>query len=162
ADCVSGGSRTQSSPLFSVVCDYLDTNQKSKIQNPESKTLPVHFSAILVILQLPTITAMIYHSRVVSIGGLPLGGDYPIRIQSMMKPNTLRTRAKVAQTIRLIEARDELVRIAETEQKEAANLGVNIAKLIKREYRVTLIADIYLNPGTAELTARLVEKVRNE
>ncbi len=160
ADCVSGGSRTQSSPLFSVVCDYLDTNQKSKIQNPESKTLPVHFSAILVILQLPTITAMIYHSRVVSIGGLPLGGDYPIRIQSMTNTNTLGTRATVDQAIRMIEAGSELVRITAPGPKEAANLGVIKAELIKRGYRVPLIADIHFNPGAAEIAARLVEKVR--
>ncbi|MCO5262752.1 MAG: (E)-4-hydroxy-3-methylbut-2-enyl-diphosphate synthase [Lentimicrobium sp.] len=103
---------------------------------------------------------MIYQSRVVNIGSLPLGGSHPIRLQSMTNTNTLDTRSTVEQAIRMIEAGSELVRITAPGPKEATNLGVIKAELKKRGFEVPLIADIHFNPEAAEIAARLVEKVR--
>ncbi len=101
-----------------------------------------------------------YGTRVVNIGNLPLGGSHPVRIQSMTNTDTMDTIATVAQTIRLIEAGCEYVRITAPSVKEARNLGVIKAELAKRGYTVPLIADIHFVPKAAEEAARLVEKVR--
>ncbi len=101
-----------------------------------------------------------YKSRVVAIGHLPMGGTNPIRIQSMTNTNTMDTHATVAQTIRLVDAGCEYVRITAPSVKEAENLGVIKAELRKKGYEVPLIADIHFVPRAAEVAARLVEKVR--
>ncbi|NQV42016.1 MAG: (E)-4-hydroxy-3-methylbut-2-enyl-diphosphate synthase [Candidatus Marinimicrobia bacterium] len=101
-----------------------------------------------------------YESRVVNIGDIPLGGNNPIRIQSMTNTDTMDTAGTVAQTIRLVEAGCEYVRITAPSVKEAQNLGVIKAELKKRGYTVPLIADIHFVPRAAEEAAKLVEKVR--
>jgi (E)-4-hydroxy-3-methylbut-2-enyl-diphosphate synthase len=99
-------------------------------------------------------------SRAVAIGGLPLGGEYPIRVQSMTTTDTMDTIATVNQSIRMIDAGCEYVRITAPSLKEAQNLE-NIKKELKyRGYHVPLIADIHYTPNAAELAARIVEKVR--
>lgn len=99
-------------------------------------------------------------TRVVDIGGVPLGGDNPIRIQSMTTTDTMDTEATVAQSIRMIEAGCEYVRITAPSLKEAQNLE-NIKKELRaRGYHAPLIADIHFTPNAAELAARIVEKVR--
>lgn len=89
-----------------------------------------------------------------------MGGDFPIRIQSMTTTNTLDTEATVAQAIRMIEAGCELVRITAQGIKEAENLYFIKQELITRGYRIPLIADIHYNPKAAEVAAKYVEKVR--
>ncbi|MBC8376215.1 MAG: (E)-4-hydroxy-3-methylbut-2-enyl-diphosphate synthase [FCB group bacterium] len=101
-----------------------------------------------------------YQSRVVNIGDIPMGGDNPIRIQSMTNTNTMDTQATVEQTIRLVDAGCEYVRITAPSVKEAQNLAVIKAELKKRGYTVPLIADIHFVPRAAEEAAKLVEKVR--
>ncbi|NQV16768.1 flavodoxin-dependent (E)-4-hydroxy-3-methylbut-2-enyl-diphosphate synthase, partial [bacterium] len=101
-----------------------------------------------------------YKTRVVNIGDIPLGGNNPIRIQSMTNTDTMDTDATVAQTIRLVDAGCEYVRITAPSVKEALNLGNIKADLRKRGYSVPLIADIHFVPRAAEVAARLVEKVR--
>jgi (E)-4-hydroxy-3-methylbut-2-enyl-diphosphate synthase len=101
-----------------------------------------------------------YISRVVKIGNVPMGGTYPIRIQSMTTTNTLDTRATVEQTIRMTEAGCEYVRITAQGVKEAENLQVIKHELKRRGFDVPLIADIHYNPKAAEVVARYVEKVR--
>ena len=101
-----------------------------------------------------------YISRVVNIGDVPLGGDFPIRIQSMTTTNTLDTRATVAQAIRMIRAGCEYVRITAQGVKEAEHLAVIKKELKKSGYLTPLIADIHFNPKAAEVAARIVEKVR--
>lgn len=96
----------------------------------------------------------------VTIGGLKLGGNYPIRIQSMTNTNTLHTQATVAQAIRMVDAGCELVRITAQGVREAENLAEIKKELRWRGYDVPLIADIHFNPKAAEVAARLVEKVR--
>ncbi len=96
----------------------------------------------------------------VNIGGVPLGGNNPIRIQSMTTTDTMDTLGTVEQTIRLVEAGCEYVRITAPSQKEAHNLAVIKKELRKRGYQVPLIADIHFTPNAAEIAARIVEKVR--
>jgi len=99
-------------------------------------------------------------SRVVNIGDVPLGGDYPIRVQSMTTTDTLDTIGTVEQSIRMIDAGCEYVRITAPSIKEAENL-LNIKnELRKRGYKTPLVADIHFTPNAAEVAARIVEKVR--
>ncbi len=99
-------------------------------------------------------------TRVVTIGGLPMGGDYPIRVQSMTTVDTMDTMGSVAQCIRMIEAGCEYIRITAPSIKEAENLRNIKEELAKRGYKVPLIADIHFTPNAAEVAARIVEKVR--
>ncbi len=96
----------------------------------------------------------------VTIGDVPMGSDYPIRVQSMTTIDTMDTRGSVEQTIRMIESGCEYVRITAPSIKEAENLGNIRRELRMRGYTVPLIADIHFTPNAAELAARLVEKVR--
>ena len=99
-------------------------------------------------------------TRVVNIGEVPVGGDNPIRIQSMTTIDTMDTAGSVAQSIRMIEAGCEIVRITAPSIKEAANLE-NIKKELRiRGYKTPLVADIHFTPNAAEVAARIVEKVR--
>lgn len=101
-----------------------------------------------------------YKSRVVQIGDLALGGNHPIRIQSMTTTDTMNTLATVEQSIRMIESGCELVRITAPSIKEAQNLAEIKKELRNRGYKTPLIADIHFTPNAAELAARIVEKVR--
>jgi (E)-4-hydroxy-3-methylbut-2-enyl-diphosphate synthase len=101
-----------------------------------------------------------YKTREVKIGDVPLGGNNPIRIQSMTITDTMNTMATVEQTIRMVKAGCEYVRITAPSINEAKNLE-NIKKELRaRGYTVPLIADIHFTPNAAELAARIVEKVR--
>ncbi|MGE5382967.1 MAG: flavodoxin-dependent (E)-4-hydroxy-3-methylbut-2-enyl-diphosphate synthase, partial [Omnitrophica WOR_2 bacterium] len=77
---------------------------------------------------------MFYKSSVIRIGDLLLGGEYPVRVQSMTNTNTLDTRATVDQAIRMIEAGSELVRITAQGVREAQNLKDIKEALHKRGY----------------------------
>ncbi|MBL7883461.1 MAG: (E)-4-hydroxy-3-methylbut-2-enyl-diphosphate synthase [Bacteroidia bacterium] len=101
-----------------------------------------------------------YKTRIVSIGDVPLGGNNPIRIQSMTTTDTMDTIATVEQSIRMIEAGCEYVRITAPSLKEAQNLENIKNELRKRGYKTPLVADIHFTPNAAELAARIVEKVR--
>jgi (E)-4-hydroxy-3-methylbut-2-enyl-diphosphate synthase len=101
-----------------------------------------------------------YKTREVSIGEIPLGANNPLRIQSMTTTNTMDTNATVEQTIRMVEAGCEYVRITAPSQNEANNLDAIKKELRLRGYNVPLIADIHFTPNAAEIAARIVEKVR--
>lgn len=101
-----------------------------------------------------------YVSRVVHIGNIPLGGDNPIRIQSMLNTDTLNTKASVEQAIRLFDIGCEYVRLTAQGVKEAENLKVIKEELISRGYNKPLIADIHYSPQAAEIAAQFVEKIR--
>ncbi|PKP23365.1 MAG: 4-hydroxy-3-methylbut-2-en-1-yl diphosphate synthase [Bacteroidetes bacterium HGW-Bacteroidetes-22] len=96
----------------------------------------------------------------INIGQLALGGNAPIRIQSMTSVDTLDTASVVAQCIRLIEAGSELVRITAPGVREAEHLAVIKNELLKSGYTTPLVADIHFSPAAAEVAARIVEKVR--
>ncbi len=101
-----------------------------------------------------------YKTREVKVGNIPLGGGNPIRIQSMTTTDTMNTIATVEQTIRMVEAGCDYVRITAPSKLEAQNLENIKNKLRSRGYEVPLIADIHFTPNAAELAARIVEKVR--
>lgn len=99
-------------------------------------------------------------TREVNIGGVPLGSNFPIRIQSMTTTDTMNTVGTIEQCIRIIDAGSDYVRITAPSIKEANNL-LNIKnELRKRGYKTPLIADIHFTPNAAETSARIVEKVR--
>ena len=99
-------------------------------------------------------------TRVVHIGDVPIGGEYPIRVQSMTTTDTMDTKATVEQSIRMIEAGSEYVRITAPSIREARNLTEIKSKLRKQGYTTPLIADIHFTPNAALEAARIVEKVR--
>jgi (E)-4-hydroxy-3-methylbut-2-enyl-diphosphate synthase len=99
-------------------------------------------------------------SREVKIGDVPMGGLNPIRVQSMTTVDTMDTLGSVEQTLRMVEAGCEYVRITAPSVKEAQNLLEIKKELRKRGCNVPLIADIHFTPNAAELAARIVEKVR--
>ena len=100
-------------------------------------------------------------SSVVQIGKLAMGGENPVRVQSMLNTNTMDTVACVEQAIRIIEAGGELVRLTAQGVREAENLKNIKAELTQRGYGDTsLVADIHFNPAAAEVAAQYVEKVR--
>ena len=101
-----------------------------------------------------------FETNIVKIGNVEMGGENPIRVQSMTNTNTLDTEATVEQCIRIIETGGELVRITTPTVKEAKNL-LNIKnELRKRDYETPLAADIHFNPKIAEVAAQYVEKIR--
>lgn len=96
----------------------------------------------------------------VKIGNLGLGSDYPIRLQSMTTVDTMDTKGTVEQSIRMIEAGCEMVRITAPSVKEAQNLDLIRRELRSQGYHTPLVADIHFTPNAAEIAARIVEKVR--
>ena len=99
-------------------------------------------------------------SSVAHIGDTPMGGDFPIRVQSMANVSTMDTDAAVAQAISLIQAGSEYVRFTAQGEREARNLGVIRRILNEKGYHTPLVADIHFNPRAADAAACNVEKVR--
>lgn len=96
----------------------------------------------------------------VKIGSVPMGGNNPIRIQSMTTVDTMDTEGSIEECIRIIESGCDYVRITAPSIKEAQNLQNIKDGLRKRGYKTPLIADIHFTPNAAELAAKIVEKVR--
>jgi (E)-4-hydroxy-3-methylbut-2-enyl-diphosphate synthase len=101
-----------------------------------------------------------WRTREVRVGDIGIGGDHPIRVQSMTTTDTMDTAATVEQSIRMIEAGCELVRITAPSKKEAENLAEIRKRLHAQGYKAPLVADIHFTPNAAEIAARIVEKVR--
>jgi len=99
-------------------------------------------------------------TRVVRVGDVPMGGDYPVRLQSMTTTPSLDTVRTVEQALRMVKAGCEYVRITARNVKEAENLLSIKMELKRRGCHVPLIADVHFNPSVAETAARIVEKVR--
>ncbi|MBR4970992.1 MAG: (E)-4-hydroxy-3-methylbut-2-enyl-diphosphate synthase, partial [Paludibacteraceae bacterium] len=96
----------------------------------------------------------------VKVGNIEIGGENPIRVQSMANTDTNDTCASVEQAIRIEQAGGELVRFTAQGVKEANNLEVIHSQLRSRGAKVPLVADIHFNPKAAEVAALYVEKVR--
>ena len=96
----------------------------------------------------------------VTIGKLKLGGMNPIRVQSMTTTDTLDIEGSVNQSIRMIDAGCELVRLTAPSKKEAEALERIKKQLNDLGYEAPLVADIHFTPNAAEIAAKLVEKVR--
>lgn len=103
---------------------------------------------------------MKFQSKEVNIGQLKMGGNQPIRIQSMTNTKTLDITATVEQSIRLIEAGCELVRITTPGMAEVEALKKIQEKLRSLGYQTPLAADVHFNPRVAEEVATFIEKVR--
>lgn len=99
-------------------------------------------------------------TKEVSIGDLLLGNGNPIRVQTMTTTDTMDTKATVEQSIRCIEAGAELIRITVPSKNEAENLLPIKNELRKRGYHTPIVADIHFTPNAAEISARIIEKVR--
>ena len=99
-------------------------------------------------------------TRVVRVGDIAIGGDNPIRIQSMTNTDTMDTDATVEQTVRLAEAGCEIVRVTAPSIRDAENLREIRKRLISRGVDVPLVADIHFTPNAAMIAAEVVEKVR--
>lgn len=102
--------------------------------------------------RLPTIEVM--------IGKVGVGGGNPIRLQSMTTTDTMDTKSSVDQSIRMIDAGCEIVRLTAPSKKEAENLGIIREELNKLGYDAPIVADIHFTPNAAEIAAKLIEKVR--
>ena len=99
-------------------------------------------------------------SSVCNVAQVAIGGDNPIRIQSMTNTNTNDTEGSVAQIKRIVDAGADIVRLTAQGTKEALNLA-NIEQALRADgYDVPLVADIHFNANVADVAAGIVEKVR--
>ncbi|RPG81229.1 MAG: 4-hydroxy-3-methylbut-2-en-1-yl diphosphate synthase [Crocinitomicaceae bacterium TMED114] len=100
-------------------------------------------------------------TRPVQIGGVTVGGQAPIVLQSMTTADTMDIEATVAESLRMIEAGCQIVRITAPSKKEATALGEIRARLDDAGHAgVPLVADIHFTPNAAEIAADHVEKIR--
>src|SRR6478609_7376885 len=93
-------------------------------------------------------------------GGVILGGDHPVVVQSMLTCDTMDTAESVKQTLELVEVGCQIVRITAPTVKDAANLQNIVAELRARGCFVPIVADIHFKPEAALEAAKWVEKVR--
>ena len=99
-------------------------------------------------------------SSAVQVGQVGIGGENPIRVQSMLNTFTTDTEACVAQSERLIEVGCEIIRLTTQGVKEAANTAEVKKVLREKGYNTPLVADVHFNPAAAEEAALHIEKVR--
>ena len=99
-------------------------------------------------------------STIVQIGKTPMGGSYPIRLQSMTTTPTTDTQASVEQCLRIVRAGGQYVRLTAQGTREAENLKDIRTQLHECNCYVPLVADIHFNPNVADVAAKIVEKVR--
>ena len=99
-------------------------------------------------------------SRMVGVGSVAVGGNNPVRIQSMTTPDALAVEATARQTIELAEAGCEIVRITAPNVRAAQALGHIASEIRKAKIDVPLVADIHFMPNAAMEAAKHVEKVR--
>ena len=96
----------------------------------------------------------------VRVGSTAIGGDNPIRLQSMTTTATMDTEGCIGQAIRIIQAGGELVRMTTQGTREAENMRLIREGLTARGFDTPLVADVHFNPAVADVAARYVEKVR--
>lgn len=99
-------------------------------------------------------------SNQVQVGQVGIGGENPIRVQSMLNTFTTDTDACVAQSERLIAVGCEIIRLTTQGVKEAANTAEIKKVLREKGYNTPLVADVHFNPAAAEEAALHIEKVR--
>src|SRR5881628_37923 len=99
-------------------------------------------------------------TREVKVGNVGIGGDNPIRVQSMITCDTMDTEASIQQTIELADAGCEIVRITAPTVKDARNLEHIVKGLRERGCNVPIVADIHFKPEAAMEAAKWVDKVR--
>lgn len=101
-----------------------------------------------------------FPTHLVHIGNVALGGEAPIRVQSMTTTDTMDTEGSVEQSKRMIDVGCEIVRLTAPSKKDAENLKEIREQLNAQGYHAPLVADIHFTPNAAEIAARVVEKVR--
>ncbi|RLD59522.1 MAG: 4-hydroxy-3-methylbut-2-en-1-yl diphosphate synthase [Bacteroidetes bacterium] len=101
-----------------------------------------------------------YRAHPIAIGSLLLGGDHPVRIQSMTSTDTNEVQASVDQCVRMIEAGAELVRLTTQGKREVENLEKIREQLHMEGYQVPVVADIHFKPGLALEAAGICDKIR--
>ena len=94
------------------------------------------------------------------VGNVVIGGENPIRVQSMTNTNTNDVEASVAQIERIVDAGADIVRLTAQGKKEALALKEIEAGIHRDGYKVPLVADIHFNAAVADVAAEIVEKVR--
>ena len=99
-------------------------------------------------------------SHEITVGNIRLGGENPIRVQSMTNTSTMDTEASVAQILRIAEAGGELVRLTTQGTREAENMELISRAVRQAGCSVPLVADVHFNPNVADVAARYCEKVR--
>ena len=99
-------------------------------------------------------------AHTVTVGGIPMGSDYAVRLQSMTSTSTMDTEASVEQCCRIAQAGASFVRLTAQGVREAENMGRIKQELLARGVDVPLVADIHFNPRAATAAAPLVQKVR--
>jgi (E)-4-hydroxy-3-methylbut-2-enyl-diphosphate synthase len=99
-------------------------------------------------------------ARTVRVGSVTLGGESPIRVQSMLTCDTMDTGACIGQTLELAAVGCEIVRITAPTVKDAANLECIVKGLRQQGCNVPIVADIHFKPEAALEAAKWVEKVR--
>ena len=99
-------------------------------------------------------------TKEVMIGSVGVGGNNPVRVQSMTTADTMDTEASVAESVRMIDKGCEIVRLTAPSKKDAENLENIKASLRDQGYDTPLVADIHFTPNAAEIAANIVEKVR--
>ena len=99
-------------------------------------------------------------THVVQIGSLPLGGQHPIRVQSMGNTDTNDIQASAEQAKRIADAGGELVRFTTQGRKEAENMKLIREALNEMGVQVPLVADVHFQAGVADVAAQHIEKVR--
>ena len=99
-------------------------------------------------------------TRQVKVGNIGVGGDNPIRVQSMITCDTMDTDASIQQTIELANVGCEIVRITAPTVKDARNLEQIVKGLRERGCNVPTVADIHFKPEAAMEAAKWVDKVR--
>ena len=97
-------------------------------------------------------------SHSVNIGGIPLGSDFQVRLQSMTSTSTMDTSASVEQCKRIADAGASYVRLTAQGVREASNMGIIRQQLRDAGYSIPLVADIHFNPKAAFEAAQQVEK----
>lgn len=96
----------------------------------------------------------------VNVGKAGIGGNNPVRVQSMTTADTMDTEKSIAESIRMIDAGCEIVRLTAPSKKDALNLANIKQGLLDLGYDTPLVADIHFTPNAAEIAATIVEKVR--
>ena len=99
-------------------------------------------------------------SHAVLVGGVAIGGDNPVRVQSMCTTSTMDTEGSVAQVLRIAEAGGELVRLTTQGTREAENMRLIREGVRRAGCSVPLVADVHFNPNVADVAALYCEKVR--
>jgi (E)-4-hydroxy-3-methylbut-2-enyl-diphosphate synthase len=122
--------------------------------------LPTEILAVQNILPWNPLSYRRRRTRVVKVGAVAVGGDNPLRVQSMTTTSTMDTDATVDQVLRLADVGCEIARITAPTINEARNLEKIKSKLLQKGCVIPLVADIHFRPDAAMIAADFVEKVR--